>query len=158
MTDSSVKPRRRGRTKPRLVNLRGGDLDDELAQFFVEERARRSFGVTGYLLSGGGAGAVTCWFQIGGLYAYRAPPLVLHLLLVASGLFLAAVVVGFFAALSGFKAFDAAVSLSREDFSRPFNRADRWVSITAASRILAVAFITVGGLTAFAAYLNLSWG
>lgn len=157
MTDPSVKPRRQRRARVRLVDLQGRPPDEELNQFFIEERARRSFGVTGYLLSGGGAGAVTCWFQIGSLYANRAPPGVLHLLLIASGLFLAAVVVGFFAALAGFKAFDVAMSLSVEDLRRPYNRADRWVAITTATRIAAVIFVTLGGLTAFAAYLALSW-
>jgi hypothetical protein len=157
LTDSPVKPRRHSRRKARLVDLRGRELDDELAQFFIEERARRSFGVTGYLLSGGGAGAVTCWFQIGSLYAGKAPELVLKLLLVASGLFLAAVVVGFAAALAGFKAFEAAVSFSAEDFNHPDNRADRWVAITTSARIIATMFVTAGGLTAFAAYLELIW-
>jgi hypothetical protein len=157
LAESPDRPQRRGRGKARLVELRGREFDDDLAQFFIEERARRSFGVTGYLLSGGGAGAVTCWFQIGSLYAYRAPPIALHLLLIASGLFLTAVVVGFVAALAGFKAFDTAASLSEEDFTRPYNRADRWVAVTTTARAIAAVFITAGGLTTFTAYLELIW-
>lgn len=157
MTDPPMKPGRHRRARARLVDLQGRTPDEDLNQFFIEERARRSFGLTGYLLSGGGAGAVTCWFQIGSLYANRAPPSVLHLLLIASGLFLAAVVVGFFAALAGFKAFDTAMTLSTAELSRPYNQADRWVAITTATRIAAVGFVTLGGLTAFAAYLDLCW-
>ena len=83
--------------------------------------------------------------------------LVLRLLLVASGLLLAAVVLGFFAALAGFKAFDTAVSLPADAFNHPYNRADQWVAVTTAARVGAAALIAIGGLTAFAAYFDLSW-
>lgn len=139
------------------MQLRGQQLGAELTQFLLEERSRRSFGVTGYLLSGGGAGAVTCWFQIGSLYAYRAPQLVLHLLLVASGIFLLAVVVGFAAALAGYKAFEAALLVPDEAFSRPSNSAERWAATAEAARVLAAALIALGGLTTFAAYAVLAW-
>jgi hypothetical protein len=156
MTDLPQKLRRQMRNKARLVDLHGKVPGDALTQFFLEERARRSFGVTGYLVSGGGAGAISCWFEIGGLYANKAPELVLQLLLAASALFLCAVVVGFFAALAGYKAFDTAISLPIEDFSA-YNRADQWFAITTAARIVAAVLITIGGLTAFAAYLKLGW-
>lgn len=157
MNDLPQKSRRQIHGKPRLVDLHGKMPDNALTRFFLEERARRSFGVTGYLVSGGGAGAISCWFAIEGLYPNKPPVLVLHLLLIASGLLLAAVVVGFFAALAGYKAFDTAIALPLEDFDRPYNLADRWFAITTASRIVAAAFVAVGGLTAFAAYFSLSW-
>jgi hypothetical protein len=157
VVDAQEKPRRRPQRNARLVDLRGRAPGDDLSQFLIEERARRSFGITGYLLSGGGAGAVTCWFQIGALYTYRAPAVVLRLLLIASGVLLAAVVVGFLAALAGYKAFDIAASMSAEDLGRPYNRADRWMSVTVAARIVAAGLLTIGGLTAFAAYYQLSW-
>jgi hypothetical protein len=113
MSDPPPRPRRGVRRKARLVDLQGREPDDGLTQFFLEERARRSFGLTGYLVSGGGAGAISCWFIIESLYAIRAPALVLRLLLTASGLLLSAVVVGFFAALAGYKAFDTAASRKR---------------------------------------------
>lgn len=147
----------RHRRIPRLVDLRGKAPDGDLAQFFTQERFRRSFSLTGYLLSGGGAGAVTCWFLIGSLYANRAPTLVLRLLIVASGLFLSSIVVGFLAALAGFKAFETAALLPAEDFSRPYNRADGWMAATMAARAAAATFIVGGGLVAFAAYVRLAW-
>jgi hypothetical protein len=115
MSSAPLKSGRRLRHPARLVDLQGKELNESLAQFFLEERSRRSFGVTGYLVSGGGAGAVSCWFAINSLYAIKAPTLVLRLLLGASGLLLLALVVGFFAALAGYKAFDTAVTLSAED-------------------------------------------
>jgi hypothetical protein len=111
--------------------------------------------VTGYLVSG--AGAISCWFAINGRYVIKAPAIVLRLLLVASGIFLLAVVIGFFAALAGYKAFDIAMSLPSEDFNRPYNRADRWLGVTTAARIVAAILISIGGLTAFTAYLQLIW-
>ena len=141
----------------RLVDLRGKAPDGELAQFFLEERFRRSFSLTGYLLSGGGAAAVTCWFLIGSLYANKAPSVVLRLLLIASGLFLAAVVVGFVAALAAFKAFEAAAFLPVEKFSRPYNWADRWMATTVAARVAAAVLIASGGLAASTAYIHLAW-
>ena len=157
MSSAPQKPHRHLRHPARLIDFQGKELDEGLTQFFLEERSRRSFGVTGYLVSGGGAGAVSCWFAINSLYAIKAPALVLRLLLGASGLLLLALVVGFFAALAGYRAFDAAVSLSAEDLGRPGNRADRWLSIIATARILAAGLITVGGMMVFAAYLDLIW-
>ena len=157
MSDPPPKPRRHVRRKPRLIELQGKAPDDDLAQFFLEERSRRSFGVTGYLVSGGGGGAVACWFAINSLYAIKAPAHVLHLLLVASGLLLAAMVVGFIAALAGYKTYDAAVMLAAEEFNRPYNRADHWLGITAIARIIAAALISIGGLVALAAYVELIW-
>lgn len=143
------------RRRPRFVELHGKAPDD-LAKFFLEERSRRSFSVTGYLLSGGGAGAVTCWFLIGSLYANKAPALVLRMLIAASGVFLAAVVVGFIAALAGYKAYETATLLPVEAFNRP-NRADRWMATTVTTRIAAALLIVIGGLTTFAAYVELAW-
>ena len=148
--------RSRRRRAARFVDLHGEAPDEDLAQFFLEERSRRSFSVTGYLLSGGGAGAVTCWFLIGSLYANKAPTLVLHLLIVASGVFLAAVVVGFVAALAGYKAYETAALMSAEELSRS-NRADRWMATTMAARVAAALLIVIGGLTTFAAYVELAW-
>ena len=133
----------------RLVDLRGKAPDGELAQFFLEERFRRSFSLTGYLLSGGGA--------VGSLYANKAPSVVLRLLLIASGLFLAAVVVGFVAALAAFKAFEAAAFLPVEKFSRLYNWADRWMATTVAARVAAAVLIASGGLAASTAYIHLAW-
>ena len=113
--------------------------------------------MTGYLVSGAGAGAVSCWFAINSLYAFKAPALVSRLLLVASGLLLVALVVGFVAALAGFKAFDSAVAMSVEDMARPGNGADRWLSMIGTARILAAILIATGGLLAFAAYVVLLW-
>ena len=151
------KSRARRHRTARLVDLRGKAPDDDLTQFFLEERFRRSFSVTGYLLSGGGAGAVTCWFLIGSLYANKAPTLVLRLLIVASGVFLAAVVVGFIAVLAGYKAFETAALLPAEEFNRPYNRADRWMAATVAARVIAATLIALGGLLIFAAYVVLAW-
>jgi len=148
--------RSRRRRSTRLIDLHGKTPDDDLAQFFLEERSRRSFSVTGYLLSGGGAGAVTCWFLIGSLYANKASVLVLRMMIVASGVFLAAVVVGFLAALAGYKAYETAALLPLEELSRP-NRADRWMATTMAARIAASLLIVVGGLITFAAYVDLAW-
>jgi hypothetical protein len=150
-------PHARRHRSARLVDLRGKAPDGDLAQFLLEERFRRSFSLTGYLLSGGGAGAVTCWFVIGSLYANRAPTHVLRLLIVASGVFLAAVVVGFIAVLAGYKAFETAALLSAEEFSRPYNRADRWIATILAARVLAAALIALGGLLIFRAYVGLAW-
>ena len=157
MTEAPQKPHRRQRRSARLVDLQGRTPDGNLTQFFLEERSRRSFGVTGYLVSGGGGGAVSCWFAINSLYAIKAPVLVLHLLLLASGVLLIAMVVGFFAALAGYKAFDAAVLLPVEAFNQPDNRADRWLGFIAAARIVAAALISIGGVLVFAAYLDLIW-
>jgi hypothetical protein len=140
----------------RLVNLQGRRPDD-LAQFFLEERSRRSFGITGYLVSGAGAGAISCWFAINSLYASKAPPIVLRLLLTASGILMLAVVIGFFAALAGYKAFETAASLPADAFDRPYNRADQWLRITIAARVVTAVLISIGGLTVFAAYLGLIW-
>lgn len=157
MTEQTQKTHRRRLRSARLIDLEGHAPDGDLTQFFLEERSRRSFGVTGYLVSGGGGGAVSCWFAINSLYAIRAPTHVLHLLLLASGILLVAMVVGFFAALAGYKAFDAAVLLPAEDFNKPNNRADRWLGFTTAARIIAALLISVGGVTVFAAYLDLIW-
>ena len=157
MGESPQAPRRGLRRKARLVELQGKAPDEVLTQFFLEERSRRSFGVTGYLVSGGGGGAVSCWFAINSLYAIKAPAHVLHLLLIASGVLLLAMVVGFIAALAGYKAFDAASLLSAEDFTHPYNRADSWLGVTTAARLVAAVLISIGGLTAFAAYLDLIW-
>jgi hypothetical protein len=157
MTQAPQKPHRRQRRSTRLIDLQGRAPDGDLTQFFLEERSRRSFGVTGYLVSGGGGGAVSCWFAINSLYAIRAPILVLHLLLLASGVLLIAMVVGFFAALAGYKAFDEAVLLPAEEFNQPNNRADRWLGITTVARIIATVLISIGGIMVFAAYLDLIW-
>lgn len=151
------KPAIRSRRKPRLIELHGETPNEDTARFFLEERARRSFGVTGYLLSGAGAGAVTCWFEVVSLYGYRAPAPVLHGLLIASSLFLAAVVIGFVAALAGYKAFDIAASQPPEDFTQPYNRADRWIAAATTARVAATALIAAGGLTALAAFFDLGW-
>lgn len=157
MAGLAVDAKRPRRRPKRLVELQGRPPDDDLVQFFLEERSRRSFGVTGYLVSGGGAGAISCWFSINSLYADRAPTIVLHLLLTGSGLFLAAVVSGFLAALAGYKAFDTAASLPSDAFQRPFNRADWWLRATTWLRIGTAALICIGGFVSFAAYQHLSW-
>ena len=157
MDDSPQKLQQQIRHTRRMVHLQGKEPDKALTQFFVEERFRRSFGITGYVVSGGGAGAISCWFAIGDLYRSTAPILVMRLLVIASGLLLSAVVLGFLAALAGYKAFETASSLPVADFNSPYNRADRWVRVTAGARIVAVIFITVGGLTALAAYIDLIW-
>lgn len=157
MADVSHEPQRRHRRSARLIDLQGRALDGDLVQFFLEERSRRSFGVTGYLVSGGGGGAVSCWFAINSLYAIRAPILVLHLLLIASGVLLIAMVIGFFAALAGYKTFDAAVLLRAEDFNKPNNQADRWLGITMVARIMSAVLISIGGIMVFVAYLDLIW-
>ena len=90
-------------------------------------------------------GAISCWFAINSLYAIRAPILALHLLLLASGVLLIAMVVGFFAALAGYKAFDEAVLLPAEEFNQSNNRADRWLGINTAARIIAAVLISIGG-------------
>jgi hypothetical protein len=155
MIDRMQKPQRPGRHVARVVELRGTEPDDDLTQYFIEERFRRSLGITGYLISGGGAGAITCWFAINSLYAARASTPILRLLLAASGFFLAAVVLGFFAALAGYKVFDTAAALPAEAFNRPYNRADRWLAIMTGARIVAATLIAVGGAMAFSAYLQL---
>ncbi|MDR3472345.1 MAG: hypothetical protein P4M09_11735 [Devosia sp.] len=157
MSDAPLKSRRHPRRRARLVDLQGREPDGDLSQFLLEERSRRSFGLTGYLVSGGGASAISCWFAINGLYVIKAPAIVLRLLLVASGIFLLAVVIGFFAALAGYKAFDIAASLPAEDLNGPYNRADRWLGVTTAARIVAAILISIGGLMAFTAYLHLIW-
>ena len=81
----------------------------------------------------------------------------LRLLIVASGVFLAAVVVGFIAVLAGYKAFETAALLPAEEFNRPYNRADRWMAATVASRVIAATLIALGGLLIFAAYVVLAW-
>lgn len=81
----------------------------------------------------------------------------LHLLLLASGVLLVAMVIGFFAALAGYEAFDEAVLLPAEDFNKPSNRADRWLGFTTAARIIAALLISIGGVMVFAAYLDLIW-
>ena len=81
----------------------------------------------------------------------------LRLLLVASGLFLAAVVIGFVAALAAFKAFEAAAFLPAEKFNRPYNRPDRWMAATVGARVTATILIASGGLAAFLAYVHLVW-
>jgi hypothetical protein len=156
MDAQAREPGPRKRRRNRLIDLHGKAPDEDLAQFLLEERSRRSFSVTGYLLSGGGAGAVTCWFLIGSLYANKAPALVLRMMIAASGLFLAAVVVGFLAALAGYKAYETAALLPIEELGRP-NRADRWMATTVAARIAAALFLVVGGLATFAAYVELAW-
>ena len=80
------------------------------------------------------------------------------MLIVASALFLAAVVLGFLAALAGFKAFEVAALLPAEEFSRPYNRADRWMAATVTARAVASVLIAAGGLVTFAAYVRLAWG
>lgn len=124
---------------------------------FQQERFRRSFSLTGYLLSGSGAGALTCWFLVGNLYGNQAPTIVLRMLVTASGLFLTAVVCGFIAALAGFMTFETAVVLRPEEFGRPSNGADRWMVAMLAARLAAALLITAGGLLAFAAYAHLGW-
>jgi hypothetical protein len=155
MVESPQKPHRRRLRSTRLVDLQGRAPDGELTRFFLEERSRRSFGVTGYLVSGGGA--VSCWFAINSLYAIGAPKMVMHLLLLASGVLLIAMVVGFFAALAGYKAFDAAVLLSADAFSQPDNRADRWLGTTTAARLIAAILISIGGAMVFVVYTDLIW-
>ena len=157
MSEPPQKSPRRARRSARLVDLQGRKPDGDLAQFLLEERSRRSFGVTGYLVSGGGGGAVSCWFAINSLYSIGAPTVVLHLLLVASGVLLLAMVVGFFAALAGYKAFDTAASLPIEEFGRPYNSADRWLGVTTGARLVAAALISIGGLLVLAAYFDLIW-
>jgi hypothetical protein len=141
----------------RMLHLAGKELDKNVTQFFVEERFRRSFSITGYIVSGGGAGAISCWFAIGDLYRTNAPVAVLHALVVASGLLLGAVVLGFLAALAGYKAFETASSLHAEEFNSPYNRADQWVTTTSITRIIAVIFVTLGGVCALTAYIELVW-
>jgi hypothetical protein len=145
------------RRRARFMRLRGSDLGKDLARILFEERSRRSYGVTGYLISGGGAGAVTCWFQLGSLFGFHAPELVLHMLLIASGLFLLAVVLGFVAALAGYKTFEEAMLLPDEAINRPDNNADRWVAATATARAIAAVLIALGGLITFSAYAILAW-
>jgi hypothetical protein len=157
MSAAPPKPAKHARRHARLTDLQGRELDEGLTRFFLEERSRRSFGVTGYLVSGGGGGAVACWFGINSLIAVKAPDLVLRLLLAASGLLLLAMVVGCVAALAGYKAFDIALTLSAEDLGHPENGADRWLSAIAISRVASAVLITLGGLTAFAAYVELIW-
>ncbi|HWA63888.1 MAG TPA: hypothetical protein VG939_21110 [Caulobacteraceae bacterium] len=152
---SSARTKRRA--APKLVELNGKAPDGELKQFFNEERSRRSFGLTGYLVSGGGAGAIACWFAIDGLYGAHAPAPVMRLLFVASGLLLAAVVMAFLSALAGYKAFDDAASLPPEAFSRPVNSADRWLLMTARARFAAVLLVSLGGGAAMSAYGLLLW-
>ncbi len=149
-----ARPRRRRST--RLIDLHGKAPDDGLMQFLQEELSRRSFSVTGSLLSGGGAGVVTCWFLIGNLHANKAPALVLDMIIVASGVFLAAVVAGFIATLAGYKAYETAALLPIEALSRP-NRADGWMAAAATARAAAAALIVIGGLTTFLAYVELAW-
>ena len=158
MSGEPQKPVKQARRHARLTDLHDRELDEGLTRFFLEERSRRSFGVTGYLVSGGGGGAVSCWFAINSLIAVKAPALVLRLLLGASGLLLLAMVVGFVAALAGYKAFDSALMLSADDLDRPENGADRWLSAIAIARIVSTVLITLGGLMAFAAYVELIWG
>lgn len=128
-----------------------------MVQFFVEESSRRSLGITSYLVSGGGAGAITCWFSINSLYGDRAPAGILALMLAASGLFLASMLVGFLAALAGFKAFDTAAVLPLEAFQRPYNRADWWLRVTSRLRIAAAALVCLGGAAVITAYVRLIW-
>ncbi|QUD89545.1 hypothetical protein [Phenylobacterium montanum] len=157
MADPVQKARHPIRTRGLLVDFEGRAPAEDLTQFFLEERARRSFGVTGFLVSGGGAGAVSCWFEIANLYASRAAAPAPRLLLVGSGLLLAAVVVGFVAALAGYKAFETAVSLSTEELRRPGNSADRWFATTTVARVVAAMLVAVGGVVAFAANAVLAW-
>lgn len=131
--------------------------DETLSQFLFEERSRRSYGVTGYLVSGSGAGAISCWFAINSLYAVGAPASVLRLLLVGSGVFVLAAVVGFFAALAGYKAFDAAALAPVDGVARPYDRADRWLTLTGHSRLVAGALLAAGGFITFLAYFKLCW-
>jgi hypothetical protein len=139
------------------MRLRGAQLGADMTRMLFEERSRRSFGITGYLISGGGAGAVTCWFQLGSLFGFHAPGVVLRLLLAASGLFLLAVVLGFVAALAGYKTFEEAMLLPDEAIGRPNNRADRWVAATVTARSVAAVLIALGGITTVAAYTLLAW-
>ena len=77
--------------------------------------------------------------------------------IVASGLFLAAVVIGFVAALAAFKAFEAAAFLPAEEFNRPYTRADRWTEATVSAPVTATILVRSGGLAAFLAYVHLVW-
>jgi len=158
MSGASPKPVKRVSHHARLTDLQGREMDVGLTRFFLEERSRRSFGVTGYLVSGGGGGAVSCWFAVNSLIAVHAPALILRLLGAASGLLLLAMVVGFGAAMAGYKAFDTALTLSADDLGQPENGADRWLSAIATARVVSTILITLGGLTAFAAYVELIWG
>lgn len=121
----------------------------------MEERSRRSFGVTGFLISGGGAGAVSCWLTIGNLYPDKAPHLVLNLLLAGPATFILAIVVAYAAALAGYKTFDTAALLPTDALSRPDNSADRWMVLTGIARLVSALLIAAGGLLTFLAYLKL---
>lgn len=146
------------RTLPatRLLPPHGMRSDDTLQHFFLEERYRRSAALTGFLVSGAGAGAVACWFAVGNLYAAHVFDLILRLLVIASGMMLAAVVIGFLAALAGYKAFEIAAGMPLEQFGGQ-NRADRWVMRTNVIRAVAAFLVACGGLTAFVAYVILAW-
>jgi len=156
MTDSTD-TRRPERHQAQPVHLGPRDSDTALIRFLLEERSRRSIGLTGYLVSAAGAGAVSCWFAINSLYASKAPVLVLRLLLAATGLMLVAATVGFVAALAGYKAFDGAASLASGGVSRSIIRPGRWLTVIPHARAATGVLIAIGGAVAFAAYLLLCW-
>jgi fructose-1-phosphate kinase PfkB-like protein len=144
-------------TMRRLVSNHTKESDEYLGHFFLEERYRRSVGITGFLISGAGAGAISCWLTVAGLYLAHPPEIVLRLLIVASAILLAGVVIGFLAALTGYKAFESAAALGADQYNEMLNQADDWVARTNVLRSVAAILVTIGGGTAFTAFIELAW-
>jgi hypothetical protein len=141
-----------------LGPLRRRHPDVVLTRFLLEERSRRSFGLTGYLGSAAGGGAVACWFAINSLYASKAPVVVLRLLLVVECLFVCAAAAGFIAALAGYKAVATQRSLDFEGAGLPNDRMHRWLSVVPRARLANGMLLVLGAALAFVAYLQLCWG